>query len=164
MILSVMAMAFLACNPETKQANYTLENLSFEFEGPLFEGPNTGQYTLEVQLDKVMEGLASETAKVRHARLNKAVIRPGEGSDFSLINSLVLQLASDDAEMMEIGVLNPVPEGSNEAELNASTEADVADFFNGKSFILVLDAGLKEDLYDNMILKGTFEFSLEIQE
>ena len=162
--MAAMAMAILACNPETKEAKYTLENLSFEYEGPLYEGSNTGQYTLEVQLDKVLEGLASETAKVRHARLDKAVISPGEGCDFSLINSLVLQLVSEDTEMMEIGVLNPIPEGSTEAYLNTSREADMADFFNGESFILVLDAGLKEDLYDNMILKGTFEFSLEIQE
>lgn len=160
-LLAMMALALNSCSPSTEQTTYKLENITFEYEGPLLEGPNMGQYTVTVNLPEQFEGV--EAGQVHKASLKSALITPGDGTDFSLLSSLVLQLASDDAEMVQAGVLNPIPEGSKEASLQPSTEADLTDFFNGESFILVLDAALKEDLYDNMQLKGTFEFNLEIK-
>ena len=156
-----MAIVHLSCSPNTEQATYKLENINFDFEGPLFEGPNTGQYTVKVNLSDQLDGI--EAKQIHNATLKSAVITAGEGTDFGLVSSLVLQLASDDAEMASAGVLNPVPEGTEEASLQPSSEAELTDFFKGESFILVLDAGLTEDLYDNMQLKGTFEFNLDIK-
>lgn len=160
-LAAFMAFVQFSCSPNTEQATYKLENITFDFEGPLFEGPNMGQYTVKVNLPEQLDGV--EASQVHQASLKSAAISAGEGTDFGLISSLVLQLASEDAEMVQAGVLNPIPEGSTEASLQPSTEAELTDFFKGESFILVLDAGLNEDLFENMQLKGTFEFNLEIK-
>jgi hypothetical protein len=162
-IVAICLIAFLSFScGGGKTKTFTLNNLEFTYEGPLYEGSNPAQVVVAVDLKSIFQDEFKEGISVDHATLKKAEISPGDSTGFEGISALVLSLAGDneDLKMQELAVINPIQAKAQSAVLSPSAEADATGFFNEKQFYLVLDATLAKDLESSIKLKGNFEFEL----
>lgn len=162
--LVVLAALLNYCSGPSTPVTYTIEDVTFVMEGPLFEGPNSAYATHTVDLSAVSrDSLPVSADKIKGARLLSATLQTADSMTFDLWSSATLQLTADEADMEEIAVLNPLPDGASTIELTASGEADVGDFFELSDFIIVIDGSLKEDWYDNFHFTGDFTFELQVR-
>jgi hypothetical protein len=60
-----------------------------------------------------------------------------------------------------LGVINPIKEGSTNAALNPSAEANAGKYFQEKQYYIILDVALAQDLDDNLALKADIKFNLK---
>lgn len=156
-VLFVPALLLAACSGQDETVPLTFMDVSFALEGPLFEGPNQGQYVVQVDPAALLGSPEAEFASVH---LASATITPGDSFRFDGVRSFVLSLASDDPEvgMVEAAILNPLGDVTESAELSVSQEADATAFFQGGMFYLVLDADLDADFDGNRNFKARLVF------
>lgn len=175
---AVLPLLFLsACGKGSKSQVVSLNDLEFNFEGPLYEGPNTGQYAWKVNLKELLKDQYSEGMKIKSAKILAAEVNEIEcESDteitediedqicygFEQIKSLVLSFASNNKEipMQEIALLNPIAADKKTQVLNVSGEADLTAFLNESDVYIVLDADITEDIDDNLELKTNITLEL----
>jgi hypothetical protein len=157
----LLQVAISSCG-ENKSKTFVLKDIEFTFEGPLFEGSNPSQYTVSVDLAKVLKEEYSEGMSLEKVLLKKAEIHANDTLGFQHVNAFVLSAAGDNPElkMQELAVLNPLPANARSVQLIPSTEAEATNFFAEKQFYLVLDASLAKDREENIKLLGNFEFEL----
>lgn len=162
----VLPLLFLgSCGKGSKTQVASLNDLEFSYEGPLYEGPNTGQYAWKVNLKDLLKDQYSEGMKIKGAKILAAEIRDEDCEDcygFDVIKSLVLSFASNNKEipMQEVALLNPIDADKNAQSLNVSGEADLTDFLNENDVYIVLDADITEDIEDNLTLKANITLEL----
>ncbi len=162
--LLLIAFVCTFCGGPTSTVTYTVEDVEFVMEGPLFEGPNSAYLTHDIDFSSVTSDSLPVTAdNIKGARLVSATLHADDSMTFDLWSSATLQLTADEADMEEIAVRNPVPEEASTITLKASEEAEVDDFFALSNFIFVVDGSLKEDWYDNFYFTGDFTFELEVR-
>lgn len=162
-ILLVLFSLFLVSCGKKKSKLFTLKDVEFNYEAPLYEGSNPGQHIVVVDLQAIFKDEFKEGMSVNHAVLKKAEVFAADSSGFDGISSFVMSLAADNAElkMQELAVINPLVKGSSSAILIPSSSAEATDYFAEKQFYLILDVTLAKDLESNLKLKGDFEFELE---
>ncbi|MFM7699612.1 MAG: hypothetical protein ACKO7V_02340 [Bacteroidota bacterium] len=150
------------CQPEAKTHTGTME-CAFEWSGPLYEGSNTAQVLIKVDLASLLGNPVQEGMKITKVQLTSAELSSDSASDLNGIGSLVLSIASDDPSlpMKDLAVLNPVTPSSGHAILKPSLEAEVSDFFAQKAFYLIVDAGLSADRDQNLRLTGKFQWEIQ---
>lgn len=159
--LLIIAISIVACGGSGKKATYKIKNASFNLEAPLFSGANTAQAEHKIDLAAIKKELSINASEVKSAKLIKAVIYFQDSTSTDIANSIVLSLAADKVKMAEVGVINPLEAGKKEVNLQGSTEAEIADFFNQSLMYLVLDIDLKADAEKSLILSADLEFELE---
>jgi len=163
---AVLPLLFLsACGKGSKSQVVSLNDLAFSFEGPLYEGPNSGQYAWKVNLKELLKDQYSEGMKIKGAKILAAEVNETECEDcygFEQIKSLVLSFASNNKEipMQEIALLNPIASDKKTQVLNVSGEADLTAFLNESDVYIVLDADITEDIEDNVDLKTNITLEL----
>jgi hypothetical protein len=157
--LLLPAVLLAACSGQQETVPIELNDLEFTLEGPLFEGPNQGQYVVQVDLPAL---LGADDLEVRSARLSSATVVPNDSLGFANVRSFVLSLASDNPEvgMVEAAFLNPLGDAATQAELSVSKEADATAFFQGSTFYLVLDADFAADFEGNRSFKASLVFDV----
>ena len=157
--LLLPAVLLAACSGQQETVPIELNDLEFTLEGPLFEGPNQGQYVVQVDLPAL---LGADDLEVRSARLSSATVVPYDSLGFANVRSFVLSLASDNPEvgMVEAAFLNPLGDAATQAELSVSKEADATAFFQGSTFYLVLDADFAADFEGNRSFKANLVFDV----
>ncbi|MFM7747095.1 MAG: hypothetical protein ACKO7X_04165 [Bacteroidota bacterium] len=150
------------CQPEAKTHTGTME-CAFEWSGPLYEGSNTAQGLIKVDLASLLGNPVQEGMKITKVQLKSAELSSDSASDLNGIGSLVLSIASDDPSlpMKDLAVLNPVTPSSGQAILKPSLEAEVSDFFAQKAFYLIVDAGLSADRDQDLRLTGKFQWEIQ---
>ena len=72
-------------------------------------------------------------------------IPEGDAIGIDSFNNVVVQLASDNAPMTNIAILNPINGNGNELTLTSSADAEIEDFFKQEKFIVLVDWDFKED-------------------
>lgn len=151
-----------ACGGGGEKTTYSLHDVTFTLEGPLFEGPNPAQYTVAVNLKDILGAAYKDGVKVTSATLKSAHIHSVDSANFDGVGSFVVSLASDNPElqMKELAFLNPVKSGTTDAVLSVSNEVKAEEYFAEKQFYLVVDASLLKDLESNLTFKGDFDFEL----
>lgn len=151
-----------SCGGGGEKTTYSLHDVIFTLEGPLFEGPNPAQYTVAVNLKDILGAAYKDGVKVTSATLKSAHIRAVDSANFDGIGSFVVSLAGDNPElqMKELAFLNPVKPGTTDAVLSVSNEVKAEEYFAEKQFYLVVDASLLKDLESNLTFKGDFDFEL----
>lgn len=155
-LLALLLMA-AAC-AKTEKVPFSPAEVVLEAEGPLFDGSNTAQASLQVDLTEALDG-----GKLAGARLTSVTITAEEPADLSLINDITLQIAGKGVAMQKVAFLNPLPEGSNSIQLQVADEQKgLADFFALSEMTLVADLNLKGEYEGNMRLKTKLEFSLDV--
>lgn len=159
-----VVMLISSCSGPGEVHEWQQDALEFTLEGPLFEGPNSGQVTLALDLPATLG--AAEGRRVSDARLLSATIHPADSMGFGQVRSFVLSFASDNAEvaMQEAAFKNPVPEQAGAVALDVAAQAELGAHVAEDQVYLVLDVDLAEDLWDgsrSFLLDYTMEITLK---
>ncbi|MEQ8706358.1 MAG: hypothetical protein RIC19_20675 [Phaeodactylibacter sp.] len=152
-LLGVIGVVLLSsCGQETV-SSHSVNDQSFVMEGPLFQGPNTAQASFSPAMNA--EG------KLTSATLNSAVLKAPEGQNFDAFSDVVLQLVTSSSDMIQVGVLNPVPKGQSSLTLQVSNEADLSELLSSEECVWVIDANIPVDMMDTTItFSGDFTFDV----
>jgi len=161
-ILAVSAFMTCGCSSSGTTHDYSVNDLQFELVGPLFEGPNQGQYLLEIDLSTALGDAYEAGMTVSDAHLKNATVLAGDSLGFSQVRSFVLSFASDNSEvaMQEAAFKNPLPEGATEVALDVAPDAELGAIVAEGKLYLVLDADLTEDFYDG---NRNFKLNLSLE-
>ena len=151
----ILSMGLWSCSGSGEHQDYTLENVEFTVSGPIYEGSETAQY--EVQLDEKLLG------QVSGASLKSVHVHADDSAGLSMLGSVAFSMVGEKADMSGMAVLNPVPAGVSETDLQVSTEADPSVYFKEGKFYLVMELGINQDLEQDVTLKGDFVFDIEIK-
>ena len=157
LLLSVLVLS--ACKNKIETKTYTLENVEFVAEGPLFEGANSAQYEVVVDAAKLY-AYGQTVDNIKEAKLISCELVASDSSDFGNVSGFVLQLTAENADMTEFALLNQVNGGKN-VQLKAS-EKDAGNFFKQNKFILLMDTYLKQDQEENLKFKANIVFEVKI--
>ena len=152
-----------ACGAPENTKSFSLKDIEFKYEGPLFQGSNPAQYIAKIDLKEILGDDYKEGLQVENAVLKNATVACVDPKNFQDINALVFSLASDnpDLAMQELAVINPINAKLKSVKLKPSKEADATDFFAEKQVYVILDASFINDVNANVSLKGTFEFEVK---
>lgn len=163
LIIVLSSFLILACGAPDHTKTYTLKDIDFVYEGPLFQGSNSAQFVTKVDLKEILAGDYKEGLIIDKAVLKNATIQNVDSINFQDINALVFSVASDksDLPMKELAVVNPIKSRLKSVKLKPSKEVDISDFFAEKQMYLILDAAFLRDVNSKVTLKGTFEFELK---
>jgi hypothetical protein len=156
LFLFSLILVLTSCKTETK--DYTLQNIEFTIEGPLFEGSNTGQYEVEVDVNKIQSA-----DKINGAKFISCQLTACDSSDFSNVSGFVLQLTGENSDMTEIALLNQVT-GGTYVQLKPSADKDISSFFKQNKFILLMDTYLKKDQEKNLKFKANIVFEIKLNQ
>lgn len=157
-LAAMAAVCLYSCAP-SESGVFTVKK-SFLLEGPLFEGPNSGQSSLADEFTAWLtdQGIAAE--EVKEVKLVEVTLGALSNPSDGLVTDAGLTFAGGDLEMTQVAVLNPVPSSAEGAKLKTSAEANITSFFGLEAFIVLLDLGLAQDLDDN--LEATVEMKFEV--
>ena len=151
-------LALHSCTPSASSEFVAEQN--FSLEGPLFEGPNSGQASISETFSRWLEEQGLTRDDIVSVQLKEVILvntsNPAEG----LISDAGLTFAGGDLEMTQVAVLNPVPSSAAGAKLTTGTEANITPFLKLNEFIVLLDLGLANDLDDN--LEATVKMKFEV--
>lgn len=165
LLLTAFVCLLLAGCGKTSQVTFTTGEVMLTAEGPLFEGSNTVTGDYASQLSAFLERQGATAADVKEARLIRASLVATDSAGFSNVSQLTLSMAAEKVEMQEVGVLNPVPQGSQQVEFKlAETQTAIADFLKQPSITFVTDANLLQDSPSNLSFKALFEFQITLQQ
>ncbi len=165
-ILAISALATASCSGPGEIHEYTVNDLDFSLEAPLFAGPNGAQAEVTIDLAEVLGQAYQEGMRISAANLKTATVHANDSLGFDQVNSFVVSFASDneDVSMQEAAVKNPLEEGASEATLEVSTEAELGEIMADGKVYVILDADLAEDYWDgsrNFLLNFTLELTIK---
>jgi hypothetical protein len=150
---AILAIGLLVACGEQAASSYTVDDQQFIMEGPLFTGPNTAQATFAPSIEAEGEMVG--------ATLTAATLTAPAGQTFDAFSDIVLQLVTGTSDMIQVGVLNPVPKGQSEISLQVSSEADLTELLGADQCVWVIDANIPTDMMDTTLqFSGNFRFEL----
>jgi len=165
-IITISLVVMASCSGPGEIYEYTVNDLEFNLEGPLFAGPNSGQAEIEIDLASVVGGTYEEGMRISDATLKAASVVPNDSMGFAEVNAFVVSFASDneDVSMQEAAVKNPLEEGETAATLNVAPEAELGEIMEDGKVYVILDADLAEDFWEgNRNFKLNFTLELTIK-
>lgn len=154
------------CTGPGEMHEYSVNELEFSLEGPLFAGPNSDQAEITIDLSDALGDAYVEGMRISDARLKSATVLPNDSLGFNQVNAFVVSFASDneDISMQEAAVKNPLEESATAASLNVAPEAELGEIMEEGKVYVVLDADLAEDYWDgNRDFKLNFTLELTIK-
>ncbi len=156
-IVPIMAMALSACSAELD-----IETVEMELEltgDMLFEGSNTLQYSGADQLTEAagLAGVAEGTVKAVHVDIATIELR---GASREITESLLLQIVSDNKELVTIGTLNPLPKGDL-LTLTLAEDPEILPYLKDSGTTWVLDLNITEDHMDELIITAKVQLRVE---
>jgi hypothetical protein len=154
---ALLAILLSACGPSytTAPANVELM-LSGEM---LFEGSNSLQYDGGSQLADLAEEIGTDISQIKNVSVSNVIIALDDASR-RITESLLLQVVSDNQELVTIGTLNPLPEG-NQLTLSLAEDTSILPYLKDSGTTWVLDLNITEDHMDELILKGKLKLSVD---
>jgi hypothetical protein len=93
LLLAISAL-FASCGSD-QTLTYTLKDVAFTAEGPLFEGPNTMQYELTNALSDSLKSAGFTIEQLEKVQLKSASFSTNDSLGFGAFNSIALQLAAE---------------------------------------------------------------------
>ena len=156
-LLSFLILA--ACSPSLTQMEID-KNLLLEGE-MLFEGANTLIMANDSDLITLIEEAGLETNQVVSVGLSQAKITLSS-SDKSMAESLLLQIVSDNNQLITLGTLSPLPEGAI-LDLTLAEEIDLKPYLEDSGCAWVLDLNINSDL-DAMAVKSNLKLIINYKE
>ena len=140
----------------------TLDNIELTAEGPLFEGSNTFQATLESPLKAFLKENDLTKEDIAEITVSGCTLSTSDSNFFNLYNSATIQFFSDNSEMQNVGVINPIPQNKKELTVEIAKEQEgITEIFNDKNIYVVGDAIIKEDVYDNLSFTATIKLNVK---
>lgn len=152
-----------SCIREKAVVTYEINDLEFVSDDMVYEGSNTLQVKHKLALAEALgiEHLTED--QIKKVKLKKATLSTNDSLHFNMLNSVVLNISSDNTEMIPIAVVNPIPENLDELNMTVAGESDVADAFKQKEIYLIADTDVKQDLEQPVRFKANLTFELTIK-
>ncbi len=159
--LSAAILVLSSCGSKISKP-YEVNDVTLIAEGPLFEGSNTLQATTELDLSKAADWAKADN--VHGCKISKIVLSTEDSLGFDMLNNIIVQVVSEKAGMVQIGVLNPIEKGQKQITLNVAKDADLKHIFEQKDMTIVADADLIGDRDANLEIKAQLLFDLELKD
>jgi len=144
-----------ACTSTTSVEKSVATTLSGEM---LFSGPNSLQAPVETRADALAGDLGIEATDLSSVGISAIQISLSD-EQAGIAESLLLQIVSNNNEMVALGTLSPL-EGGTSFDLNVAEEINILPFMKDEGATWVLDVNLSEDIMDEM--KATADLTLRI--
>jgi hypothetical protein len=141
--LFVLTIIMTGCS-NTETVTHTLNNIQVSGEF-LFEGPNTLQGAITTGIDDLANNVNSSAKDLKRVRVDSVVVNIPGDSLRSNLESLLVQIVSDELPLISLGTINPLTAGSIQS-LNTNKEAELLPYFQSESAILVVDANFQKDM------------------
>ena len=155
--LFVLALWLVSCGLSTENAPVEIE---IEPTGEmLFEGANTLQFSGENQLKEVSDKLGIAESEIEEVLVSAAVLELDDSSK-EITESLLLQLVSNNNELITIGTLSPLPDG-NDMSLSLAENTSILSYLTDEGMTWVLDLNINEDHMDVMTVKGDLTLTVD---
>lgn len=161
LFFAVLALLLSGC-AEEQQLKVKYE-YDVELAGPLFAGPNTGQLELGGLLDEALKDIEATREQIDQVRLISATVTKDDAFESGLVTDAGLTFTANDLDMVGAATVNPFPAEKKQADLKISQEVDLTPFFKQESFIILLDLGFNEDLYENYSAGLAFELDVIVK-
>ncbi|MGB6035662.1 MAG: hypothetical protein WBG42_05305, partial [Cryomorphaceae bacterium] len=155
--LFFLALWMVSCGPSTKNESVEIEiQLTGEM---LFEGANTLQFSAVNQLKQVGEKLGVNKGAIQNASVTAAALELDDSSK-EITESLLLQLVSNNNELITIGTLSPLTDG-NDMSLSLAENTSILSYLTDEGMTWVLDLNINEDHMDEMTVTGSLTLGVE---
>ena len=145
----------IGCGPTTSVEKDISTVVSGEM---LFSGPNSLQAPVSLSPASLAEDLSIQQDDLKSIGLSDIQVTLAE-EQAEIAESLLLQIVSNNNEMMALGTLSPLEKGTN-FTLNVAEETDLLPFIEDEGATWVLDVNLSEDIMDEM--KATVDLKITI--
>jgi len=152
-------LAFASCSAELSQLEVE-QDLVLQGE-MLFEGPNTLTAENNKDLISLIEEAGIEASQVESVEVSGAKITLSADGK-SMAESLLLQVVSDNHELIALGTLNPLPEGKI-LKLQLAEEIDLKPYLEDSGCTWVLDLNLNGDA-DQLAVKSKLNLVVNYKE
>lgn len=156
-----LLLLLMACG---ERETLTFETVrEFEFEGPLFEGPESAQASIADDLNAFLKSNDIERKQIKSVKLAEVEVTRDDAYEAELVTDAGLTFAGSGMDMTQVAVLNPVPSDQKAFKLNVSSEAEAAPFFKAEDFILLLDIGFGDDVDEDYSATARMRFEITIK-
>jgi hypothetical protein len=153
-LLALLLVA--SCNKKIKE-NLILEPIILSAEGPYFEGPNSFQGKIGLDVTKYLKEKGYNQEQLKDIKILRASVILDSSS--VNIQDLTLLIVSEKESMQKLAFINPLTHGSNNIDLSVAEEQkDLAHYFL-EGGILILDANFLKEIEQNV----SFTVSLEVE-
>jgi|GEM_PF-1125690 len=155
--ITILTTILSSCSPSVSTESVDVElKLSGEM---LFEGANSLQYANESQLADLAGTVGTDSRALKKVIVSNVLIELNESSR-PITESLLLQVVSDNQELITIGTLNPLTAGT-QCILSLAENTSILPYLKDSGTTWVLDLNISEDYIDEMIVKGTLTLSVD---
>lgn len=139
------------------------QEVNLDFKGEmLFGGANSLQMAADVSLDDLAQKANTNVPNIKGIGVKSASITVNE-NQLDLVESLLLQVVSNNQNLISVGTLSPVDKAGN-LELSIAQELDLLPYLQDEGCTWVLDVNLNtEDMLD-LELAGNLTMLLEYTE
>ena len=128
----------------------------------LFEGSNTLQMPAATTPEALAIALSADEENLKKIRVSQATIEIPE-SAAGISESLLLQIVSNQQDLITIGTLSPLPAG-NSFELQLAADMDLLPYLKDEGCTWVLDLNLSEDLMDDLAVAVSLRLEIHYSE
>jgi hypothetical protein len=156
-----LLVSLISCSNEANNSKeFTIET-TLVAGGPLFEGSNTCQAELTTELSSFLEENGIKKEELVDVKLTSCVITSDQFENLNLIESINMQMFSDNFPMQNVAVANPVEENVKEVSLKiADIQEQIMPVLQEETCYIVADVTIKEDLEDDLELNTKLVFSI----
>jgi hypothetical protein len=160
-IITVYAVFLFSCSREANNSEEFVIETNLIASGPLFEGSNTCQSEISVGIRSFLTKNNIKEEQVVNVKLISSSVKKDSTVNADLLESINLQLFSDNFPMQNIAVANPVKKDSENISLKvADIQENIKSILFEEKTYVVADATIKEDLYEDLELQMTLVFSI----
>lgn len=160
--IGFLLTCFIACQPKENSKTLVIDQIAITAEGPLYEGANLSQGEVVSTLNAFAKENGFTTDAIKSAHLKSLSISAVDSNTLDPFTSFNLQLASDQAAMIQAGAINKIEPGTKTANGTIATQQEgLLDLLKQEKFILVVDASVAKDTSMNINLKGKIEIEIK---
>jgi hypothetical protein len=153
---SLLLLFFItACTSTTSVEKGVTTTLSGEM---LFSGPNSLQAPVSTTAQGLAKDLEIEASDISSIGVSDIQISLAD-EQAGIAESLLLQIVSNKNEMVALGTLSPLEDGTS-FDLNVAEDINLLPFMKDEGATWVLDVNLSDDIMDEM--KATADLTLTI--
>jgi hypothetical protein len=124
----------------------------------LFAGANTLQADASAELSSIMSKSQVEEGSLEAVKVSSVTISVRDDQR-DLFESFLLQIVSDQNDLVTIGTLSPLPD-ANTFSLSMAEETDVLKYLKDKGATWVLDANFSQDYMDELSVTCKIDYDL----
>lgn len=126
----------------------------------LFEGPNTLQGSLSLEIEKLAKLAGVEASSIKSVRLSGISLTLPMDSTSAVIESTLVQLVSDQLPLVTAGTKNPLDDQKTQS-LEINGDLDLLPYIKDATSMLVIDTNLSSDL-ESLELPVTFKLLMQL--